>query len=171
MVSNTKEALLKGSATCAQPASSDIVGGHQFAQAWRNENLGRAMFEATRRFEGDAINFLAGAGYPMIRPAHLTLFRHLDLEGTRLVDLAFRANMTKQGMQDLVDKLERLGIVERRPDPNDRRAKFVMLSVLGLEIFDAVRRAVLDADMQMTKIVGEEGLAEIIDVLGQYAHR
>ena len=36
-----------------------------------------------------------------------------------------RAQITKQSMAELVLHLERLGYVERVPDPSDRRAKLV----------------------------------------------
>ena len=148
----------------------ETTKGHVFAEAWRNENFGRAIFEATRRFEIDVLKYLAEAGYPSIQPGHLKLFRYLDLEGTRLVDLASRACITKQAMQDIVDKLEKLGVVERRPDREDRRAKSVSFTSYGLEIFDVIRRAVMDGDRQMEKVVGSD-LNRITDALQRYAHR
>jgi DNA-binding MarR family transcriptional regulator len=142
---------------------------HTFAEPWRNDNVGRAMFEAARRFEIDVIAYLEKAGLTMIRPAHLTVFRYLDTDGTRLVDLATRANMTKQGMQDLVDKLERLGIVERLPDPGDRRAKFVVLTTEGHKVFDVVHEAVLAGDRRMAEITGEIGCKDVVASLRRYA--
>lgn len=37
-------------------------------------------------------------------------------------------NMTPQAMGELVDELEELGYLERRPDPTDRRAKLIVLT-------------------------------------------
>ena len=41
---------------------------------------------------------MALAGYPDLRPAHSAVFMNLDSKGTRITDLAERAQMTKQSM-------------------------------------------------------------------------
>ncbi|MEO1227859.1 MAG: MarR family transcriptional regulator [Myxococcota bacterium] len=68
------------------------------------------------------------------RPSHLALFPHLDLEGTRIAELARRAEISKQAVAQHVDALEGLGVVERRPDPEDGRAKRVVFTDLGREM-------------------------------------
>ena len=40
------------------------------------------------------------------------------------------------GMTDRIDRLERAGYVERRPDPNDRRGKKIALTGSGKRIID-----------------------------------
>jgi DNA-binding MarR family transcriptional regulator len=40
--------------------------------------------------------------------------------------------MSLSSMQELVDDLERRGIVERQPDPSDGRAKLIVLTDKGL---------------------------------------
>jgi DNA-binding MarR family transcriptional regulator len=68
---------------------------------------------------------------PPVRPAHMTLFPHLDFHGIRLTDLAARVGVTKQAAGQLVDDLAVLGMVERISDPTDRRAKRVRFSRRG----------------------------------------
>ncbi len=84
------------------------------------------------------------------RAAHLTVFPHLDLEGTRLTELARRMGITKQAVSQLVDELERLEVVCRQPDPEDRRAKRVVFTdhgrammLDGLSILKAIEGEVL----------------------------
>ena len=71
------------------------------------------------------------AGYEDIRPAHSRVFEALEPEGSRISDLAERAQMTHQSMSQLVAGLEAQGYVERQPDPNDRRAKLICLTARG----------------------------------------
>lgn len=71
MASTLKETAIKRSG--ARSRSNPDAIGHVYAQAWRNESLGRAMFEATRRFENDAIALLAEAGYPCPAKEHRTV--------------------------------------------------------------------------------------------------
>ena len=74
---------------------------------------------------------LAVAGFDDIRPAHTAVFQHIKAEGSRLSELALRAQITKQSMGYLVDYLEARGYVERKADPSDRRASLIFLTERG----------------------------------------
>jgi DNA-binding MarR family transcriptional regulator len=87
----------------------------------------------------ELVDRLIAAGYPDVPAATQPVFENLDRDGTRLTDLAARADMTHQSMGELIDTLERRGYVERRPDPDDRRARLVCLTAKGRQ---AVRVAV-----------------------------
>src|SRR5947209_13482354 len=63
---------------------------------------------------------LAASGFDDLRPAHTAVFQHIAGGGSRLTDLAERAQITKQSMGYLVDYLEDRGYLERRADPTDR---------------------------------------------------
>src|SRR4029434_4704723 len=76
------------------------------------------------------VDGVVGAGYPQ-KPSHSAVFAQIKPEGSRLTELARGANMTPQAMGELVDELEQLGYVERRPDPTDRRDKNIMLTAWG----------------------------------------
>lgn len=67
---------------------------------------------------------------------HLHVFGNIKAEGTRLTDLASWAGMTRPSMAALVDELEHNGLLERRPDPADKRAKLIFLTPAG---WDAIR--------------------------------
>ncbi len=83
---------------------------------------------------------LAAVGYPEIRPAHGLVFQHLPPAGARLVDLATRAQATKQQLSVLVEELVGWGYLERAPDPADGRARLVRPTERGERLFAAVRR-------------------------------
>lgn len=95
------------------------------------ENIGRLLLRATRGFDVDLNTRLRTRGYADIRLAHSAVFAYLDVDGTRGVDLAERAGMTKQSMAELVDDLVGKGYLERRPDPTDRRAKLIVATARG----------------------------------------
>ena len=65
------------------------------------------------------VDGVVGAGFPQ-KPAHSAVFAQISPDGSRLTDLARRANMSPQAMGELVDELEELEYVVRRPDPTDR---------------------------------------------------
>ncbi len=77
---------------------------------------------------------VTAAGYPDIRPADSRVFENLDPDGTRLTELAARAQMTHQSMGELVDSLVMRGYLERQADPADRRARLVCLTPRGRDL-------------------------------------
>jgi len=64
-------------------------------------------------------------------PAHTAVFQHIEADGSRLTDLAERAQITKQSMGYLVDYLEERDYLERHADPSDRRATIICLTDRG----------------------------------------
>jgi DNA-binding MarR family transcriptional regulator len=52
-------------------------------------------------------------------------------EAVRMRDLAARLDYDASNLSTLVDRLERRGAVERRPDPADRRVKALVLTPAG----------------------------------------
>jgi len=97
-------------------------------------NLVTLFLQAAHGMTDELVARLGAAGYADVRAAHGRVFENLDPEGTRLSDLAARAQMTHQSMSELVAGLEAAGYVERVPDPADGRAKLVCLTPLGRRV-------------------------------------
>jgi DNA-binding MarR family transcriptional regulator len=94
-------------------------------------------------------------GFSDFRPAHSVVFEHLDTDsGTTVSALADRANMTKQAMAQLVGHLEKHGYVERTPSPSDGRAKLVLPTARGREVFDVARGWIPDLHAEMAALLG-----------------
>lgn len=137
--------------------------------AWRGTNAGRLLDNALQRFEHRVLALLAGAGYPDTRRTHVNLTRHLDLEGTRITDLARRAAMTNGAMSELIDQCHALGLVERTLDPRDRRVRIVRFTAAGLQWLEAFGRAVAQAEREMAREVGKPELSASMAALARYA--
>jgi DNA-binding MarR family transcriptional regulator len=112
---------------------------------------------------------LGDEGYPDIRPGHGCVFRFIDTDGTRLTDLAERAGMTKQAVGEVVSDLERLGYVERVPDPEDRRAKIIQLTERGWEAQAAGVRIFAEIEARWGEAVGEERMGRLRETLAAIA--
>ena len=108
-----------------------------------------AVFRRTaRQMVAELIDRLAAVGFHGVTPAIHAVFENIDRGGTRVTDLAARADMTRQSMSELVAALERRGWVRRHVDPTDRRAQIVRLTPEG-------RRLVIAALSAMTEIENE----------------
>ena len=65
----------------------------------------------------------------------------LDREGAQSVsDLAGKEKMRPQSMAQTVADLEGEGLIERNPDPHDRRRALVSLTHAGIELIAATRQ-------------------------------
>lgn len=75
-----------------------------------------------------------------------TLRRRADADGTNPRDLARSALITSGAMTARLDRLERAGLIERTPDPADRRAVRIRLTERGDRLAEQALTAVIAAD-------------------------
>ncbi|MGQ3002788.1 MAG: MarR family winged helix-turn-helix transcriptional regulator [Hydrogenophaga sp.] len=137
--------------------------------AWRLGNAGRVLGNAVTRFESRVLELMAAAGHADTRLSHVNLTRHLDLEGTRITELARRARMTNAAMTELIDQCEGLGLVQREADPTDKRARMVKFTEAGREWLKAFGLAVKKAEREMLKDIGPEAAEVLLRGLARYA--
>ncbi len=137
--------------------------------AWRTRNLGSLLLSATDVFLREKLGVVHAGGFEAVTEAHMALVQNLDLHGTRLTEIAARAGVTKQSMMELVDKAERLAIVERRADPDDRRAKMVIFTPAGLRMLARLRQGVAVAERRVAAVMGAAFVARMKQGLAAYA--
>jgi DNA-binding MarR family transcriptional regulator len=135
---------------------------------WRHDNVGRLLNNAVSRFESRVLEFMSRSGHPEARISHVSLTRNLDLEGTRVSELARRAGMTKQAMGELVSQCGALNLVVTNVDPSDKRARVVSFTPEGLRWLEAFRRAVDRAEREMRDEVGAMSMDVLRGALALY---
>jgi DNA-binding MarR family transcriptional regulator len=104
---------------------------------------------------------LGDEGYPDIRPGHGCAFRFIEVDGSRLTQIAAKAGMTKQAVGEVVADLERLGYLERVPDPDDGRAKIIRLTARGWEAQAAALRIFAEVERRWSEVVGDDSIAAL----------
>jgi DNA-binding MarR family transcriptional regulator len=89
---------------------------------------------------------LARQGHTSARPAHGFALQAIGPSGVTAAELGRRLGVSKQAAGKTVDRLVRLGYVERGASPDDGRAKVVRLTPFGRDllnrsaaIFDSLR--------------------------------
>jgi DNA-binding MarR family transcriptional regulator len=129
------------------------------------ENLAILLREPFRAGTDLLHRRFAERGHPDIRPPHGNVMQFLDDAGTRVSVLAERAQITKQSMAELVVHLERLGYVERVPDPSDRRAKLVRATPRGKQLYAIARDVVGEIEADWTKRLGKAKMRTLRELL------
>jgi DNA-binding MarR family transcriptional regulator len=101
------------------------------------ETVGRLLDAAARVIRDHMNPFLAEAGLHVGEFDVLTPLRRAGepytLSPTQLYELAM---ISSGGMTNRLDRLESAGLVERRPDPHDRRGRQIALTAAGKRAID-----------------------------------
>ncbi len=129
--------------------------------SFRRFHIGILFQQLARDFERRARATLRARGHTGLQPSHQVIFASLGPDGARLTDLAARAAMTKQAMGQLVDDLERLGYLERIPDPADGRAKIVRLTRAGRSFLHDAAEVVAEIWREYSELLGERELSRL----------
>jgi DNA-binding MarR family transcriptional regulator len=125
----------------------------------RDESLGQLLLLAARLFHEAGLDGLQRRGHPGLRASHFQLAPHIELEGSRLTDIAERAGITKQAVGQLVDELEAMGYVERVSDPRDGRARLVVYTARGLAAMSDGLAALAEVEARvMGAVADRDGL-------------
>jgi DNA-binding MarR family transcriptional regulator len=130
-------------------------------------HIGQLLTQLTRLFQTELFDRLVAAGLEGARVPHTHVTAYIKAEGSRLTELATQARMTLPAMSELVDDLQRIGIVERRPDPSDGRAKLICLTDAGWEAMNTGRRVIAQIEAEYAQLVGAERFEDAAQTLDE----
>lgn len=160
--SSTSNGVTAGSGATVTPAisknQSDTTEKNRTEQVGTLGSLLRLPYEWLVRCQ---YGELAESGFPDIRPAHGAVFRHILPHGSRVTELAERAQMTKQSMAYLVEYLHERGYVEFTPDPSDGRAKLACLTERGTCVLETLIQSGQRIEAQLASVLGAKEMARL----------
>lgn len=158
-----------GRRTSAPPSAAERSELEQAKRA----SVGQLLFKCARLLNELALSRARERTGIDVRVAHTALFPHIDLDGTRLTELARRLGTSKQAAGQLVDEMVEMGVLERVADPDDARAKRIRFARRGGAIALMEGFAVLgELERELAKKLGKpriealhETLLELLGVL------
>jgi DNA-binding MarR family transcriptional regulator len=86
---------------------------------------------------------------------------------TRLGVVAEHLRIAPRSATDVVDRLEERGLVERAPDPDDRRAMTVSLTEIGAAVLAAVDKARREGAAEFFGVLSENERDTLAALLGR----
>lgn len=110
---------------------------------------------------------------PLLREHGLTISRWqvlsilVALDGCRVTTLADLAGSTQPVTSRVVDQMERDGLVERRPDPDDQRAQGVWLTEHGRDLFFALLPEAGELVDHLTQGLSEDEVDQLAGLLAR----
>jgi DNA-binding MarR family transcriptional regulator len=126
------------------------------------DDLGFLLAKATQRWNELLADRFAAAGYSDVRPSYGSVLLPLfEEDGLRMGELARRARLSKQTMTEMVRRLERDGLVERRADPSDGRASLIFLTARS-RAFEPIAAGILsELDRSVRRRLDDEHVEEL----------
>jgi DNA-binding MarR family transcriptional regulator len=104
-------------------------------------------------------------GFDDLDAAHLAIFQYPGPQGARPTELAERLRMSKQAVGYLLGQLERLGYLERQPDPEDQRGKRIVVTARGRSAIAVIRDGVAEVEDAWARRLGADRFAQLRDLL------
>jgi DNA-binding MarR family transcriptional regulator len=105
-------------------------------------------------------------GVNTIKPAYLGVLLSLwNEDGLKANELGKRAGLEPSTMTGLLDRMERDGLVKRKPDPNDRRAHRIHLTKEGVDAEVSATKVVSDTLEKVFSTISEKDIETTKNVL------
>lgn len=138
------------------------------------DDLGFLLAKATQRWNELLAERFAAHGFSDVRPSYGSVLLPLyEEDGVRMGELAARARLSKQTMTQMIVRLERDGLVERRADPGDGRATLIYLTERARRFEPVAAAALAELDRLVKQRLGagrvaahKDALRELIDLGG-----
>src|SRR6478672_8958584 len=118
----------------------------------------RTPWEAVQRH---ILERLHERGFADFDAAYLPVFQYPGPQGARPSDLATRLGTSKQALHHLLGQLEKLGYLERRPDPDDLRSKRIALTARGNSAIRVIRAAVTEIEASWAEQLGSKRFEQL----------
>lgn len=99
------------------------------------------------------------------RISHTALLPHIDLDGTRITEIAQRMGITKQAVNQAISEIEAMGLVRRVPDPEDGRAKLVRFTARGRRELLAGISILRELEDELASKIGRQRIKRLRDDL------
>jgi MarR family transcriptional regulator for hemolysin len=131
-----------------------------------SHQLGQTLMLVARDFQQRLDADLKARGVEGIGARHRAVFLFLGRNGaSRAVELATAAGIRPQSMMKVVHELEAMGLVERRPDPDDSRAKLIDFTAAGRRLIRELSDSTETVWQQYEDILGKQAMRRTFDNL------
>ena len=108
--------------------------------------VGQLLVRLLYEFRTALFDAVEGTEFADLRFAHNQIWGNVGVDGIRLTELASKANLSLAACSELVNELQSLGYLERRPDPADGRAKLIFPTPRGRRLLDAAGERVAELE-------------------------
>lgn len=142
-----------------------MSSGKGFTDDGLPDHLLRWLEMTTRRVAAELRAGWTADQEPAPRPSQRRALQMILDDGVRVSELAAIAGTTKQAAGELVDGLEKDGLVVSERDPRDARVRLVRRTELGDRAADAGHARIAMVEARLREEVGARRYDEMVQVL------
>ena len=117
--------------------------------------VGQLLVRLLYFFRQEMLSAAAGSGYTDLRPPHVHVLANMRARGIRLTELARRSQLSLGTTSVFVTELEDLGYLERRPDPDDGRAKRIVFTPRGQRLYTDAGKQLEQIEQRWAALIGD----------------
>jgi len=142
----------------SEGASTPTTRRTGLPRAWSRyrANAARHLIGISRDLQTRVMSYLTEErGYAGLRPSFGPFLSLIWTEGRPLTAIAGQLAISKQACSQLANLAEEAGYLERKPDPQDRRAKLVMLTPRGRKLIEQGVQIILESESEYAELVGQ----------------
>lgn len=135
-------------------------------EAAKRQSVAQLLFKCARLVNERALVRMRERYRVPVRSAHTLLFPHIDVtRGSRLTDLAQALGVSKQAVGQLVDELVEFGMLERRPDPDDGRARRICYTARGRQGLFQGLSVLREEEQELERGMGKRRFEQLLEAL------
>jgi len=116
------------------------------------------------------VSGLNAAGFDDLRLPHIAVLQFPGPDGCRPGELAERAGMSKQAMNQLLESMERLGYLTRSASPEDGRARIVHFTPRGEAAWQTIIEVLYEVEAEWSATLGAERFGQLKALLTEVFH-
>ena len=131
----------------------------------QNPLIGALLRMPAQAIHRRIVTELNHAGFRDLRLPHMAVLQYPGPDGCRPSELAQRAGMSKQAMNQLLRSLERLGYLRRSSAPEGGRARVVRFTKRGHAAWAKVYEILADIETEWRSRLGEQKFRRLKDML------
>lgn len=127
--------------------------------------LSRLFVKSYRIIKAMNSSYLANLGYHNFKIGHIMVLMNLEPNGSKTVDLAKKAKVSKQAMSKLVKELIAEGYLIAQEHPHDHRASLLFSTEKGKHFIAALKESRETVDANFSEIIGQDRLSLLKEIL------
>ena len=127
--------------------------------------LALALVDANQWMSSSVLNLMHARGHTKLTIGHLQFFYSLDCGLTHASAVARRMGSTRQAVYKTTKELQRLGILELIPAPDNKRQKVISMTPSGERVALDARECVSLIEKHLAQHLNKTIVCQMIDAL------
>lgn len=117
-------------------------------------------------FDAGLQSYLRSRGWPTLTHSQSMVMLHIATGTTRPADIARSIGVSRQAVHVTLMQMEKLGMIQFRNDPSDRRSKIVVLTEMGEPMRRDAQHSVQLMTRRLADRIGAAPVAALLTAFG-----